>query len=182
MRALSLILTFMTATLSTTSATEEAFPQTKAGDIEIKTIPASRLIMAESNSGYFDANNGLFQPLFRYISQNDIKMTSPVEAEIDPGKMYFYIGRDAADRDFQSTRNVTVIEKKERIVASIGVRGGYSRKNFENAQAELEAWLAKHPTHQAAGQARGVYWNGPFTPGFLKRFEVHIPVAPRKLE
>lgn len=29
---------------------------------------------------------------------------------------------------------------------------------------------------EATGEARGVFWNGSFMPGFFERFEVHITV------
>jgi len=160
-------------------ATEQAFSRTAVGISELKILPASTLIASESSSHYFEADNGLFRPLFRYIQKNDIAMTTPVEASMQPGKMYFYIGAEAAKRGLTATDAVTVLELPERLVASIGARGSYSRANFEAARKKLEDWLEKHPTHEASGEARGVFWNGPFTPGFLKRFEVHIPVVER---
>jgi len=33
----------------------------------------------------------------------------------------------------------------------------------------------------ARGDARGIFWNGPFMPGFFKRFEVHLPVVERSV-
>ena len=159
------------------SAAEKAFPQTAVNAVELKMIPASKLIVSQSNGHYFRGNNGLFRPLFRYISQNDIAMTTPVEAEMMPGKMYFYIGGDAAERELSSNEEVEVLELPERLVASIGARGGYSESNFNEAREALEAWLAEHPTHKADGAARGIFWNGPYVPAFLKRFEVHIPVV-----
>ena len=32
---------------------------------------------------------------------------------------------------------------------------------------------------EAAGEPYGVYWNAPYVPFFLKRFEVHVPVRPK---
>jgi hypothetical protein len=61
-----------------------------------------------------------------------------------------------------------------------GERGGYSRANFEKARATLLAWLAGQPAVEAAGEPYAVYWNAPYVPFFLKRFEVHVPVRPRK--
>ncbi|MFP4157510.1 MAG: hypothetical protein ACLFU4_07830 [Opitutales bacterium] len=51
--------------------------------------------------------------------------------------------------------------------------------SFDEAEAELRAWLEQNEEFHAAGEARGIFWNGPFTPGFLKRFEVHLPVIKR---
>ena len=44
--------------------------------------------------------------------------------------------------------------------------------------SELEAWLASQNAWRAAGAPYAVFWNGPFTPWFMKRFEVHVPVEP----
>lgn len=158
------------------SAYEQAFQKTDVGTSEIKTLPAARLIATQSDAKYFDQNNGLFRPLFRYIQAREISMTTPVEAEIEPGVMYFYIGSDVDTATLDSTDEVSVHEIPERTVASLGVRGGYSERNFEEAASELYAWLAENEKFEAAGDARGIFWNGPYVPGFFKRFEVHIPI------
>jgi DNA gyrase inhibitor GyrI len=181
MKALNLLLVMGLTLQTSLFANEQAFARTSVGAIELKTIPASMLIASESEGHYFKENNGLFRPLFRYISANDIAMTTPVEAEMMPGRMYFYIGGDAAKRELKSTEKVSVIEVPERTVASIGVRGGYSEENYKEALKKLEAWLKGHPTHMARGDARGIFWNGPFMPGFFKRFEVHLPVVERSV-
>ena len=158
------------------SAYESAFEKTPVGTIEVKTLPAARLIAAQSQGNYFQENNGLFRPLFRYIQDNDIAMTIPVEAEIDPGIMYFYLGVAHKDSELSDTDRVHVTELPERTVLSLGVRGSYSAKNFEQAKAELLTWLSEQDDWIVDGAARAIYWNGPFTLGFLKRAEVHIPV------
>ena len=167
------------STTVTVSAAESYFPKTPVGEIELKEIPAAKLIATDSDQHYFSDNNGLFGPLFRYISANDIAMTTPVEAEMTPGRMYFYIGGEAADRDLQPTEEVDVLELPARRVASIGSRGSYSKRNFDEAESELRAWLEQNEQFHAVGEARGIFWNGPFTPGFLKRFEVHVSVVKR---
>ena len=158
------------------SAYEKAFPQTDVGEFEIKTLPAARLIASRTDAAYFDENNGLFRPLFRYISSRDIAMTTPVEAEMEPGVMYFYIGSEVSTEALDATENVSVHELPERLVASFGARGSYSERNFKEATAKLRAWLGNHPNYESAGEPRGIFWNGPFMPGLFKRFEVHIPV------
>ena len=158
------------------SAYEQAFPKTDVGVREIKTLPAAHLIASQSDKPYFNGDNGLFRPLFRYISANEIAMTTPVEAEIEPGVMYFYIGEDAIDKAQENTDKVTVHKLPERLVASIGARGGYNEANFRDAEKELSIWLETQETYAVVGNARGIFWNGPFTPGVFKRFEVHIPI------
>ena len=158
------------------TAYEQAFAKTNVGEFEIKTLPAARLIASKTGATYFEHDNRLFRPLFRYISSRDIAMTAPVEAEINPGVMYFYIGHEVSNNVLHATESVSVHELPERLVASLGVRGGYSEHNFNKASAKLSAWLLKNPVYQATGTARGIFWNGPFIPSFFKRFEVHIPV------
>ena len=162
------------------SAYESAFPKTDVDVIEIKTVPAATLLVAQSTDNYFDGNNDLFRPLFRYIQTHDIPMTIPVEADIEPGAMYFYVGSNHADRDLKATNAVNVIQLPERTVVSLGVRGSYNEKNFKEAQKALTDYLAKQDAWVQDGPARAVYWNGPFTIGLLKRSEVHIPVKPNK--
>ena len=158
------------------SAYEQAFAKTNVGEFEIKALPAARLIACQTDAAYFEDNNHLFRPLFRYISSRDIAMTTPVEAEMNPGVMYFYIGSEVGSDALDTTESVSVHEIPKRLVASLGVRGGYSEHNFNKASAKLNAWLLKNPVYEATGKVRGIFWNGPFIPGFFKRFEVHIPV------
>ena len=158
------------------SAYEQAFAQTDVGAFEVKALPPARLIASQTEAAYFEDNKRLFRPLFRYISSRNIAMTTPVEAEINPGVMYFYIGAGVSKHVLDATEKVSVHELPERLVASLGVRGGYNERNFDKASAKLSAWLLKNPAYEAMGEVRGVFWNGPFMPGFIKRFEVHIPV------
>lgn len=158
--------------------TEEAYPRTPMGSIETKTLPAARLMVAESPKGYFESGNGLFMKLFRYIDGNQIPMTAPVEARLQPGVMIFYMDAGSAKRtDLQATPQVKLAETPARLVASIGVRGSYSRENFDEALAKLKAWLATRPDLTSPGEPYAVYWNSPFVPGIFKHSEVHIPVT-----
>jgi len=158
------------------TATEQAFPPTEVGVIEVKTLPAATLIRSAGAENYFRANGRLFQPLFRYISQHDIAMTTPVEAHIEPGEMLFYIGVDAAARPLPPARGVEIVEYPARQVVSIGLRGGYSVEQFEEGKAALTTWLAQQNDWRVIGEARAIYWHGPRTPWFMRRAEVHLPI------
>jgi len=48
-------------------AYEPAYPKTPDGKIEIKIIPASKLMGTEKPGSCFESNNELFMRLFRYI-------------------------------------------------------------------------------------------------------------------
>lgn len=180
MKRLFAIVLLVCFTAPTMSAIEQAYPKTSVGTMEIKTLPAATLIATTSDQAYFKSGNGLFMPLFRFIKSRDIAMTTPVEAEIEPGVMYFYIGGDASLETLTGTEKVTVHTFPSRQVASIGVRGSYSQQNFLQAKEQLEGWLNQQTDVVPAGPARASFWNGPMMPGFLKRFEVHIPVNSSK--
>jgi len=160
-------------------AAEQAFPPTEPGVAELKTLPPGMLLKATGRGSYFDESNRLFGPLFNYISTHKIAMTTPVEAKIDGAAMYFWVAPAEQEKVAGSTDRVEVIRFPERRVASLGTRGSYSRANFEKTRDELLAWLARQPDLEAAGESYAVYWDGPFTPWFTKRSEVHVPVRSR---
>lgn len=158
------------------SAYEQAFPSTEPGVIEIKTLPAGKLLESRGEGDYFNQSNSLFGPLFRYISQHDISMTTPVEAQINPGAMYFWVTGNQADKAKEDTDRVKVIDVPERLVAAAGARGGYSETNFNETRDKLMDWIGKQSGLEVIGEPFAVYWNGPMTPWFMKRFEVMVEI------
>jgi hypothetical protein len=161
-------------------AERQAFPPTAVGTSEIKILPAGVLLRSESAGGtYFENSGTLFRPLFRYIDRRSIAMTTPVEARVTPARMYFWVAESEHGKVDGDADGVNVIRLPERTVASRGARGSYSRSNFESVRDELVAWLASNPDWQSDGEPYPVYWNGPATPWFAKRFEVHVPVKAR---
>lgn len=54
----------------------------------------------------------------------------------------------------------------------------FGGENVAATTCELRAWLARQTKWVEDGPPRAAYWNGPFLPGFLKKYEVHIPVKP----
>lgn len=162
--------------MSSAHADQQAFLRTDPGVIEIKVLPAGRLLESRGDGDYFNQSNGLFRPLFRYISQHDISMTTPVEARIKPGMMYFWVSPDQVDKATEDSGEVRVIDIPERTVAAIGARGSYSEPNFQEARAKLLKWIEEQENLQVTGEPFAVYWNGPFTPWFRKLFEVQVVV------
>jgi hypothetical protein len=156
---------------------ESMYDRTPAGKIEIKTLPSRVSLQATSDKGYFENDNGLFMNLFRYIQKNEVAMTVPVEAEMKPGSMRFFAGSSVDAKSLKDAGNVKVKPIQSATVVSIGIRGSYSQSNFQKGQAALDEWLKNHPEWKTAGDSYGVYWNGPYVPGPMKRSEVHIPVV-----
>ena len=160
------------------SAYEAAYPMTPAGFCEIKKLPAGTVLRTSMRGEYFDENNNLFRRLFDTINRNRVPMTVPVEAKMMPGTMVFYLDSASAKRkDLQLPAGVIRQSLPPRAVASIGIRGGYTRESYESNLAKLRAWLKTQRNYRVIGEPYAVYWNGPFTLAPFKRSEVHVPVA-----
>ncbi|MEI6083218.1 MAG: heme-binding protein [Verrucomicrobiota bacterium] len=165
---------------SKTFATEQAYPKTAVDKIEIKELPEARLMVTQSTGNYFAKDNDMFGRLFRYISSNQVAMTTPVEAEFQPASMRFYVGADQKDKELKDHQEVTILTLPMRHVAAIGGRGAYSKENITAAQAKLTAWLKEQTDYVQSGEPYGVFWNSPFVPWFLKRYEVQVAVKLKK--
>ena len=162
-------------------AYEAAYPMTAAGFCEIKALPAGTILRTSSQKAYFDGNNGLFMRLFRTINENKVPMTVPVEAKMKPGTMIFYLDPGSVPRqDLKLPKGVARQNVPERTVASIGIRGEYSRESYEKNLEKLREWIKTQGNVQVAGEPYAVYWNSPFTLPFLKRSEIHLPVQKTK--
>jgi hypothetical protein len=159
-----------------TSAYEKSFEKTPAGLIEVKTIPPAKLLVTKGQGNYFNQSGSLFTKLFDYIRKNDVAMTVPVEAEIEQASMRFYVGGMDTIKQLQDQGDVFVTTLPARKVASIGVRGSYSARNYADAKKTLEDWLSAHPQYEPVGGAYAVFWNAPYVPWFLKHFEVHVQI------
>jgi effector-binding domain-containing protein len=179
MRSLSRQILLLLLLVLPAMAYEQAFPSTANGVSELKTLPAGVLLKSAGSGNYFEQANNLFMPLFRYISKHDIAMTTPVEARISDAAMYFWVAESQQAKVAGTEGSVEVQRIPERRVACRGAKGSYSRENFEKTRDQLLAWVASQPNLEIAGEPYAVYWNGPFTPWFLKRSEVHVPVRDR---
>jgi effector-binding domain-containing protein len=151
--------------------------KTPVGKILILDLPERTAMEASTDKSYFSEDNGLFRKLFRYINQNDISMTTPVEADIEPGKMRFFVGNKDRSKKIQNSDQVKILKIPPRKVVSIGIRGGYTEKKFKENLNRLNQWLDNNKTFESDGDPYGVYWNGPFVPRLLKRSEIHIPIC-----
>ena len=156
--------------------------KTPVGEVKIIRLPERVALEANTHASYFSENNGMFRTLFRYINQNEVAMTTPVEADIQPGKMRFFIGAKDLSKKIKSTDKVKVRTLTPLLVAAIGIRGGYSEKRFLDNKQKLEQWLTENSSYESVGEAYGVYWHGPFVPGPFKRSEVHLPIRKAKSE
>ncbi len=163
-----------------TLASEAMFPVTPAGQIEVKPIPAATLMTTAGTETYFAETSDLFGRLFRFLRANDLAMTAPVEGRFaDPvPRMAFFLGPGEDAGRLHGTAEVALVDSPARTVAAIGARGSYSEEHVLAARDRLKAWLGEHPELRPAGPPYAVFWDAPFVPWFLRRFEVHVPLQP----
>lgn len=155
---------------------QDYYKMTDVDVIEVKTIPAATLMETSANGNYFDHSGELFRPLFKYLQSNNLTMTTPVEAEVQKGKMRFFVEKSKKDDSLAGDEQVKVFRRPDRTVLSIGIRGSYSDSNFEEGLAKLNEWLNNNKGWKKVGDPIAVYWNSPFNLWFMKRSEVQIPV------
>ncbi len=160
---------------SAAAAYEEGYRPTEPGVVELKTIPAARVIQARAGGDYW-RDGSPFRPLFRYISDNDVAMTVPVEVDVADNRMRFLVGSEAPANLPERHGAASLLERDQQVVLAVGIRGGYSQARYDQGVQALASWLAEHPGWVAAGPPVAVFWNGPYVPGPMKRSEVQVPV------
>lgn len=108
-----------------------------------------------------------------------IAMTAPVTQTSDDGqwrvRFLMPAGRTLADLPVPAG-DVRLVEVPAQRVAAIRFSGGWTDTAFARAEATLDAWLAAEGL-AAAGPPTYAYYNDPFTPPFLRRNEVIVPIG-----
>jgi len=153
-------------------AYESIYPKTPVGKIEVKQIPARKILAAQGKGDPFQSRNQSFGKLFNYIQRNDVAMTVPVEAGATTNTMNFFVGGKDESKDLKPDENIKVQKLQPITVVSIGMRGAYTQKRYEEGLQKIRKWLSEHPEWQAEEEPYAVYWNSPFVPGFVKVSEV----------
>lgn len=174
----------------------EGFPPPgPVGEVIVKKYPAYRLARIRAGGGA-RGENGMFMPLFRHIQRNDIAMTAPVEVTWSPARLEAAEATtQAADRDPKAMAflyrtptmgepgpdpgdsRIAVEDAPAMTVVSIGIRGRESEQRNDEAVRKLEAWIQERSrTVRIAGPPRYLGYNSPFVPGFMRYYEVQIPI------
>jgi hypothetical protein len=159
----------------------------KIGKIEIRRYP--RLVIARVD-GYGD---GGFNLLFRFITGNnrqksDIVMTAPVVSEeiamtapvlSEKGSIAFIMpeGYTMETTPEPLDDRVKIVEVPERVIAALKFSGRWSNSIFKKKTKELLVEI-ENARLKVAGQVFSMRYNGPFTPWFLRRNEVAVPIDP----
>lgn len=165
----------------------QGFPQpTPIGVIEVKYYPAYRGVTYLHSGDVTQATRAAFNPLFQHISQNNISMTTPVEAryledvnsDAQAEVSFLYSDPEIIPQSVQE--NVEVKDTPAMTVVSIGVQGAYTWQSYQINLQRLQNWLKSHPEYKIMGSPRRLFYNSPMTPENLKYSEVQIPISPNK--
>ena len=170
------------------------------GDFELRQYKPQ--IVAETIvEGDFDAvGNEAFRRLFNYISgknhkKQSIPMTAPVSQETTSEKiaMTTPVNQEKVGDSWRITflmpseytmdtlpgpldPRVVLREVPGRLMAAHSYSGTWSKGRFERKRAELEEWI-KQRKLRIIGETVFARYNPPFTPWFMRRNEVVIPVG-----
>ncbi|MFT7234469.1 MAG: effector-binding domain-containing protein [Methylophagaceae bacterium] len=172
----------------------------KQNNIEVRHYVPHVLAETIVNDNIEDAGNAAFQPLFEYISGDntakiDITMTAPISRQAASEKiaMTAPVSQQKANNGWAisfmmpayytlatlpkpNNPRVELRQVPERVVASIRYSGFWSKENYSKHKQELESWI-QQSNHQINGEAIWARYNAPFTPWFLRRNEVLIPIT-----
>ena len=170
------------------------------GDVEIRRYEPMILAETRVDSQFEEAGNEAFRRLFGYISgdnttRSKIAMTAPVvqeptsqkiamtapvvqEADASGWRVAFVV---PSEFSWETTPQPTDsrIELRlvpERTMAVLRFSGTWGEARFAEHERELRAFVAEHGL-RAVGEAVYARYNPPFTPWFMRRNEVMIPVV-----
>jgi hypothetical protein len=171
------------------------------GDFEVRRYAPMILAETRVDSEFEKAGNEAFRRLFGYISgdneaQAKIEMTAPVVQESTSQKiaMTAPVVQESDDSGWRvafvvpaefswqtaprpTDPRVSLRLVPERIVAAVRFSGTWGEERFSGHEGELRERLEEHGL-RPIGEAVYARYNPPFTPWFMRRNEVLIPVEP----
>jgi hypothetical protein len=157
-------------------------------DFELRRYPDHLVAEIEVGGPFELAGNLAFPRLARYIgghngSSRKVAMTAPVLQEQDPASRRYVVGfvmpadvAAAADPPDPLDPAVRMRRVPAETAAALGFSGRWSRRAYERHTEELLAAVAAAGL-EVAGAPRYARFNPPWTPWFLRRNEVVVPVA-----
>jgi effector-binding domain-containing protein len=171
----------------------------KEGNFEIRDYAAYLVAETVVQGTLEDAGNNAFDRLFGYISgknrsQGRIAMTAPVAQEAAPEKiaMTTPVRQQRAEKGWAVSFTMPAAYTMEtlpvpddpevklrqvpaRRMAAVRYSGGWSEKRYLRYRGELETWIGQKGL-RISGDPVWARYNAPFTPWFLRRNEILIPV------
>lgn len=159
-------------------------------------------VLAETivDGGFDGAGNKAFSRLFKYISGNNksrqkvamtspvsqgaasekIDMTSPVGQQRENGRwaVSFMMPSSYSLETLPEPNDpsVTLRQVPTRYIAAVRYSGFWSEEVYRRNKDQLEAWMNKKDL-RVVGEPIWARYNPPFTPWFMRRNEILVPIA-----
>lgn len=156
-------------------------------EFELRRYPDHLVAETEVGGPFELAGNLAFPRLARYIGGHNrtsrkVAMTAPVVQERDPRNGRYVVGfvmpADLRDEDLPDPLDSAVQVRRVpgQTAAALRFSGRWSRGSYEKRAAQLLAALDRAGLDEV-GPARYARYDPPWTPWFLRRNEVVVPVA-----
>ena len=149
---------------------------TPVGVVEIKKLPIYRMAKVNNTGG---GNN--FFTLFNHIKKNNIEMTAPVEMTMAEKNGKYtessmaFLYQETTLGKVGPQGNIAVLDTKECMVASIGMRGSPTAEAIESAKRWLIEKIKTAPeAYEIEGELKVMGYNSPFMPEKLRYYEVQL--------
>lgn len=170
------------------------------GDFEVREYAPAIIAEVVVDEEFEDAGSRAFRALFKYIdgnnrNQSDIAMTAPVSQQKQSVKidMTSPVGQSQAAEgwavSFMMPASFTMDTIPEPLDPAIQIRevpahravsirysGTWSEARYTEHLQSLQAWLKENEL-ESTGEPVWARYNAPFTPWFMRRNEILIPVA-----
>jgi effector-binding domain-containing protein len=199
--SMSVVAMLMTVgTIETMASEETPYEVIEAdGKLEIRLYAAHIVAETIVDGSLEDAGSKAFRRLFRYISgdnksRDKVAMTAPVSQQSSGEKiaMTAPVGQQRVNEMWAVSftmpasytlqtlpepddPEVTLRQVPARRMATVRYSGFWSEKNYLRYKAELESWIDSKGLI-TVGDPVWARYNAPFTPWFLRRNEILIPV------
>ena len=171
------------------------------GKLEIREYAPSIVAEVIVSDDFEDASGAAFRTLFNYISgdntgRDKIAMTAPVAQKPGPEKIAMtspvgqrksgdswavsFMMPDVYTMDsipLPDDPSVTLREVPAHRAAAIRYSGTWSEKSYKKQLVLLQEWMEAEKL-EATGEPVWARYNAPFTPWFMRRNEILIPLDP----
>ena len=162
---------------------------------EVRHYPSCVVAQVKVSGDFDSAGSHAFGSLFRFISGGNeaskkISMTAPVIQQSsqstrlqawDEHVVSFVMPAEMTMEDTPTPTNgdVHIRQVSDQLVAALRFSGGMNVSDFESNTRKLAQFLVRDGYIQT-DVARIARFNAPWTPGFMRRNEIQIPVVAAK--
>ena len=155
------------------------------GDIEIREYEQHLLASVRVAGDFEAAGSKAFRPLFKFItgentSDAKIAMTAPVIQTSDANEwlISFVMPREynLDNLPVPASAIVKVSSQPGLIMAAMEYSGGWSKKRYLRHEALMLKALAAG-SYRSCGAPRWARYNAPFTPWFMRKNEILVPLC-----